>query len=78
MLESFICSGCHLETWSQHDLAEKPHIECPAGVGNWKREGGLTPVATDEKACRADHAKLQAMRLAPKYCPECGERLSFR
>ncbi len=39
---------------------------------------GPTPVAADKKACRADHAKLQAMRLAPKYCPECGERLSCR
>jgi transcriptional regulator with XRE-family HTH domain len=26
----------------------------------------------ENKTCRANHEKLQAMRLCPKYCPECG------
>lgn len=38
----------------------------------------LTPVAADFEACPADHAKLQAMRLAPKFCPACGVRLQSR
>ena len=28
------------------------------------------------KACRADHDAFQRMRNCPKWCPECGKRLS--
>jgi hypothetical protein len=61
-----------------------PETVIPAGLESdmqeaiAREESQLTRVAADFEACPADHAKLQAMRLAPKFCPACGVRLQSR
>lgn len=47
MIESFVCDGCDLVTWSMFNLAGKPHINCSAGDGCWERESGPTRHAPD-------------------------------
>lgn len=35
-MKEYICSGCKLSTLSNFELSNKPHLECPAGYGEWQ------------------------------------------
>ena len=33
--QEFTCTGCNLSTISSFDLTDRPHLDCPGGVGSW-------------------------------------------
>lgn len=73
MIESFICSGCNLETWSQHDLSGKSHLECPAGGGYWGREAAQQEREADASPSEFDQVFMDFLRYW--FCGKLPRRL---